>query len=68
MKRDVLNEEDYDEVCRVIGDAVVVLAENGDNTSRSALAQLLQKTLNERHYDDRDEQKILAHAIRLVKP
>ncbi|MDU6442095.1 MAG: DUF2767 family protein, partial [Pantoea sp.] len=32
MKRDVLNEDDYDEVCRVIGDAVVVLAESGRET------------------------------------
>lgn len=29
MKRDVLSEEYYDEVCRVIGDAVIVLAEGG---------------------------------------
>lgn len=29
MKRDALNDDDYDEVCRVIGDAVIVLSERG---------------------------------------
>lgn len=68
MKRDVLSEEYYDEVCRVIGDAVIVLAEGGANTDRKVLSNLLLKTRQERSDADRDEQKVLEHAIRLVKP
>lgn len=68
MKRDILSEEYYDEVCRVVGDAVIVLAEAGYDTRREALADLLKKTRNERHDADRDEQKVLEHALRLVKP
>lgn len=67
MKRDVLSEEDYDEVCRVIGDAVIVLAENGFNTQREVVTELLKKTRLERNDADRDEQKVLEHAIRLIK-
>ena len=43
MKRDALNEDDYDEVCRVIGDAVVVLAESGHETKREEISALLGK-------------------------
>lgn len=68
MKRDALSEEDYDEVCRVIGDAVIVLAEDGQNTQRSNLTTLLQQTRQHSTDPSRDEQKILEHAIRLVKP
>lgn len=68
MKRDVLSEEYYDEVCRVIGDAAIVLAESGHNTSREILANLLIRTRHERTDADRDEQKVLEHAIRLIKP
>lgn len=68
MKRDILSEEYYDEVCRVIGDAVIVLSESGFETRRDLLADLLLKTRQERTDADRDEQKILEHAIRLVKP
>lgn len=68
MKRDVLSEEYYDEVCRVIGDAVIVLAEGGFDTDRKVLSNLLLKTRQERSDADRDEQKVLEHAIRLVKP
>lgn len=68
MKRDVLSEEYYDEVCRVIGDAVIVLAEGGVNTDRKVLSNLLLKTRQGRSDADRDEQKVLEHAIRLVKP
>ncbi len=68
MKRDVLSEYYYDEVCRVIGDAVIVLAESGYNTNREVLSNLLKKTRRDRSDADRDEQKILEHAIRLVKP
>ncbi|WP_147197740.1 DUF2767 family protein [Pantoea sp. MBD-2R] len=68
MKRDALSEEYYDEVCRVIGDAVIVLSENGFNTQRDVLTQLLKKTRHEREDADRDEQKVLEHAIRLIKP
>ncbi|KGT91674.1 hypothetical protein NG99_16820 [Erwinia typographi] len=68
MKRDVLSEDYYDEVCRVIGDAVIVLAESGYNTNREVLSNLLKKTRRDRSDADRDEQKILEHAIRLVKP
>lgn len=67
MKRDVLSEEYYDEVCRVIGDAVIVLSESGFDTSRDIVADLLKKTRLERADADRDEQKVLEHAIRLVK-
>lgn len=41
MKRDVLSDEDYDEVCRVVGDAVIVLAESGHETQRADIARLL---------------------------
>ncbi|QKJ86821.1 DUF2767 family protein [Paramixta manurensis] len=68
MKRDVLSEEYYDEVCRVIGDAVIVLAESGMDTSRSTLTTVLKQTRMKRSDSDRDEQKVLEHAIRLVKP
>ena len=68
MKRDVLSEEYYDEVCRVIGDAVIVLAESGYNTHREVLTNLLMKTRHDRVDADRDEQKVLEHAIRLIKP
>jgi len=67
MKRDVLSEEYYDEVCRVIGDAVIVLSENGHDTQRAVIADLLIKTRLKRHDSERDEQKVLEHAIRLVK-
>ncbi|AXU95128.1 MAG TPA: DUF2767 domain-containing protein [Erwinia persicina] len=68
MKRDVLSEEYYDEVCRVIGDAVIVLAEDGRNTQRSTITDLLQQTRQLRSDADREEQKVLEHAIRLIKP
>lgn len=68
MKRDVLNEDDYDEVCRVIGDAVIVLAECGHETKREEIASLLKRTRQHRSHDERDEQRMLEHAIRLVKP
>lgn len=68
MKRDVLSEEDYDEVCRVIGDAVIVLAEGGYETQRAVIADLLMKTRQDRTNSERDEQKMLEHAIRLMKP
>ncbi|MGB9098846.1 DUF2767 family protein [Erwinia sp.] len=68
MKRDVLSEDYYDEVCRVIGDAVIVLAESGYDTDRKVLSTLLLKTRQDRSDADRDEQKIIEHAIRLVKP
>ncbi|MGD8106298.1 DUF2767 family protein [Pantoea sp. FN0302] len=68
MKRDALSEDDYDEVCRVIGDAAIVLSENGLNTERETLASLLWQTRQRRQDSDRDEQKVLEHAIRLIKP
>lgn len=68
MKRDVLTEEYYDEVCRVVGDAVIVLAESGHETHRTTIAELLLKTRQKRADSDRDEQKVLEHAIRLIKP
>lgn len=68
MKRDVLSEEYYDEVCRVIGDAAIVLAEDGRNTSREIIADLLKKTRLNRMDAGRDEQKVLEHAIRLIQP
>lgn len=68
MKRDVLSEEYYDEVCRVIGDAAIVLVEAGINTRRETLAELLKRTRHDRMDADREEQKVLEHAIRLVKP
>ncbi|WP_034913184.1 DUF2767 family protein [Erwinia sp. 9145] len=68
MKRDILSEDDYDEVCRVVGDAVIVLAESGHETPRGVIAELLKKTRQQRADSERDEQKILEHAIRLVKP
>lgn len=68
MKRDALSEEYYDEVCRVIGDAVIVLSESGLNTERDTLASLLWQTRLRRQDSDRDEQKVLEHAIRLIKP
>lgn len=68
MKRDALSEDYYDEVCRVIGDAVIVLSESGLNTERDTLASLLWQTRLRRHDSDRDEQKVLEHAIRLIKP
>lgn len=68
MKRDVLSEEYYDEVCRVVGDAVIVLAENGHDTPRERLATLLKQTRLKRGDSDREEQRVLEHAIRLVKP
>lgn len=68
MKRDVLNEDDYDEVCRVIGDAVVVLAESGHETKREEISRLLKRARQHRSHSERDEQRMLEHAIRLVKP
>lgn len=68
MKRDALSEDYYDEVCRVIGDAVIVLAESGLNTERDTLARLLWQTRQRRQDSDRDEQKVLEHAIRLIQP
>ncbi|ERH67185.1 MULTISPECIES: DUF2767 family protein [Pantoea] len=68
MKRDILNEDDYDEVCRVIGDAVIVLSECGHETRREEIARLLQRTRHDRAHDERDEQRMLEHAIRLVRP
>lgn len=68
MKRDALSEDYYDEVCRVIGDAVIVLAESGLNTERETLASLLWQTRQRRLDSDRDEQKVLEHAIRLIQP
>ncbi|MDZ7278712.1 DUF2767 family protein [Pantoea eucrina] len=68
MKRDVLSDEDYDEVCRVVGDAVIVLAESGHETQRADIARLLTRTRQQRAHDERDEQRMLEHAIRLVKP
>ncbi|GLR09589.1 hypothetical protein COO59_00260 [Mixta theicola] len=68
MKRDALSEDYYDEVCRVIGDAVIVLSESGLNTERETLASLLWQTRLRRQDSDRDEQKVLEHAIRLIKP
>ncbi|MCG7387356.1 MULTISPECIES: DUF2767 family protein [Pantoea] len=67
MKRDVLNEDDYDEVCRVIGDAVVVLAESGRETRRGDISDLLKRARQHRSHSERDEQRMLEHAIRLVK-
>ncbi|MBE5252896.1 MAG: DUF2767 family protein [Enterobacterales bacterium endosymbiont of Blomia tropicalis] len=67
MKRDVLNEDDYDEVCRVIGDAVIMLAESGQETRRDKIFDLLKRTRQHRSHSERDEQRILEHAIRLVK-
>ncbi|MEJ4043553.1 DUF2767 family protein [Erwinia sp. SLM-02] len=68
MKRDVLSEEYYDEVCRVIGDAAIVLTEDGHNISRGMIASLLKQTRHNRGDANRDEQKVLEHAIRLIKP
>lgn len=68
MKRDVLSEDYYDEVCRVIGDAVIVLSESGHETQRAIVTDLLIKTRQRRQNSDRDEQKVLEHAIRLIKP
>ncbi|MDR7342083.1 hypothetical protein J2X14_000471 [Pantoea alhagi] len=68
MKRDALSEDYYDEVCRVIGDAVIVLAESGLGTERDTIANLLWQTRQRRLDSDRDEQKVLEHAIRLLKP
>ncbi|ARJ43900.1 hypothetical protein B1H58_18825 [Pantoea alhagi] len=68
MKRDALSEDYYDEVCRVIGDAAIVLSESGLNTERETLASLLWQTRQRRQDSDRDEQKVLEHAIRLIKP
>lgn len=68
MKRDVLNEDDYDEVCRVIGDAVVVLTEAGHETRRNEIFGLLKRARRHRSHCERDEQRMLEHAIRLVKP
>lgn len=67
MGHETLSEEYYDEVCRVIGDAVVVLAENGYDTSRTTLVELLRKTHDTRSRGDRPEQKVLENAIRLIK-
>lgn len=67
MKRDVLNEDDYDEVCRVIGDAVIMLAESGQETRRDKIFDLLKRTRQHRSHSERDEQRILEHAIPLVK-
>ncbi|MCZ4058656.1 DUF2767 family protein [Pantoea sp. LMR881] len=68
MKRDVLSEDDYDEVCRVIGDAVIMLAESGHETRRNEIFDLLKRTRQHRAHSERDEQRMLEHAIRLVKP
>lgn len=68
MKRDALSEDYYDEVCRVIGDAVIVLTESGLSTERDTIANLLWQTRQRRLDSDRDEQKVLEHAIRLLKP
>ncbi|MXP49480.1 DUF2767 family protein [Pantoea sp. Eser] len=68
MKRDVLKEEDYDEVCRVIGDAVIMLVECGHETKRDEIDDVLKRTRQHRAHSERDEQKMLEHAIRLIKP
>jgi len=68
MKRDVLSEEYYDEVCRVIGDAAIVLTEDGHNISRGMITSLLRQTRLKRSDANRDEQKVLEHAIRLIQP
>ena len=68
MKRDVLNEDDYDEVCRVIGDAVIMLAESGHETKRNEIFDLLKRTRQQRAHSERDEQRMLEHAIRLIRP
>ncbi|AWP33257.1 DUF2767 family protein [Pantoea eucalypti] len=68
MKRDTLNDDDYEEVCRVIGDAVIVLMERGHDTRRGEIYDLLKRTRQQRAHSERDEQRRLDHAIRLVKP
>ncbi|PRD15533.1 DUF2767 family protein [Pantoea coffeiphila] len=68
MKRDALSEEYYDEVCRVIGDAAVALTEDGHNISRGMIASVLRQTRRKRSDANRDEQKVLEHAIRLIQP
>lgn len=68
MKADVLSEAYYDGVCRVVGDAVIVLAESGHDTPREILATLLKQTQLKQVNSDREEQRVLEHAIRLVKP
>ena len=68
MKRDVLNDDDYDEVCRVIGDAVIVLSERGHDTRRGEIYDLLKRIRQQRSHSERDEQRMLDHAIRLIKP
>ena len=68
MKRDALNEEDYDEVCRVIGDAVVVLAESGHETKREEISALLKLASQHRSHSEGDGQPVLEGAIRLGRP
>ncbi|MGK3141026.1 DUF2767 family protein [Pantoea sp. C2G6] len=68
MKRDALNEEDYDEVCRVIGDAAVVLMERGHETHRAEIYNVLKRVRQQRSHSERDEQRLLDHAIRMVRP
>lgn len=68
MKRDALNDDDYDEVCRVIGDAVIVLSEHGHDTRRGEIYDLLKRIRQQRAHSERDEQRMLDHAIRLIKP
>jgi len=68
MKRDALNDDDYDEVCRVIGDAVIVLSERGHDTRRAEIYDLLKRIRQQRAHSERDEQRMLDHAIRLIKP
>lgn len=52
----------------MIGDAVIVLSECGHETRREEIARLLQRTRHDRAHDERDEQRMLEHAIRLVRP
>lgn len=68
MKRDVLNEDDDDEVCRVTGNAAIVLCESDRETKRAEIARLLQRIRHHRVCAERDEQRMLEHAIRLVRP
>ena len=68
MTRDALNDDDYDEVRRVIGDAVIVLSERGHDTRRGEIYDLLKRIRQPRAHSERDEQRMLYHAIRLIKP
>ena len=63
MKRDALNDDDYDEVCRVIGDAVIVLSERGHDTRRGEIYDLLKRIRQQRVHSERDEVRMLEHAV-----